>query len=104
MSDQIAHVVGVHSVEDSVEVLSVWETVPWVVVLHVLHDIRFRFELGKDVVHTKLVELRHVDKPALADFEKLLLAFEHLAKEVSVGRRRRRYIVLHYRKGLGLGK
>ena len=100
MSDQIAHVVGMHSVEDSVEVLSVWEAVPWVVVLHVLHDIRVRFELGKYVIYTKLVELRNVDKPALADFEKLLLAFQHFAKEVPVGCRRWRYIVLHYKREL----
>ena len=84
MGDQICNVVGVNRVQNSVEVRSVWEAVLWVVVLHVLHDIRVRFELGKDVIHTKLVELRNVDEPALADFEKLLLAFEHFAKEVPV--------------------
>ena len=97
MGNQIRNVFGMNSVQDSVEVCSVWEAVLRVVVLHVLHDIRVRFELGKDVIHTKLVELRNVDKPALADFEKLFLAFEHFAKEVPVGRRRWRYIVLHYK-------
>ena len=66
-----------------------------VVVLHVLHDIRVRFELGKYVIYTKLVELRNVDELALANFEKLLLTFQNFAKEVSVGRRRWRNIVLH---------
>ena len=102
MGDQIVNIVGMNSVQNSLEVRSVWETVLWIVVLHVLHDIRVRFELGKDVIHTKLVELRNVDKPALADFEKLLLAFQHFAKEVPVGCRRWRYIVLHYKRELCL--
>ena len=102
VSDQICNIVRMHSVENSVEVRSVWKAVFWIVVLHVLHDFWVRFELGKDVVHTKFVELRNVDEPALADFEKLLLAFEHFAKEVSVCCRRWRYVVLHYKVGLDL--
>ena len=102
VSDQIAHVVGMHGVEDSVEVGSVRILVLRVVVLQILHDIRICFELGKDVIHTKLIELRHVYKLALADLKKLLVAFEHLTKEVSVGHRRRRYIVLHYKEELSL--
>ena len=102
VSDQIAHVVWMHSVEDSVEVGSVRILVLRVVVLQILHDIRICFELGKDVIHTKLIELRHVNKLALADLKKLLVAFEHLTKEVSVGHRRRRYIVLHYKEELSL--
>ena len=93
-----------HGVQDCVEVGSVGPATLRVGVLHVLHDSRVRFELGEDVVHTKLVELGHVDEPAFVDFEKLLLSFENLSKEVSVCGGLWRDIKLHYTHKLDVEK
>ena len=84
-----------HSVQDCVEIGSVWEAALRVGVLHVLHDFWVSFELGEDVVHPKLVELGHVDEPALVDFQKLFLTLENLSKKVSVGGGFGRHIELH---------
>ena len=84
-------------VQNSVEIGSIREAVPRILVLQVNHDRCVLFELGEDVVHTELIELGHVDELALAHLQKFLLAFENLAKEVLVDRRGRRHIVLDYK-------
>ena len=48
--DQICNVVGMDSVENRVEVSSIWKSIPRVFVLHVLHDFRIVLELREDVI------------------------------------------------------
>ena len=89
-------------VQNSVEIGSIREAVPCIFVLQINHDRCVLFELREDVVDTEFIELGHVDELALAHLQKLLLAFENLAKEVFVDRRGRRHIVLDYKGRLDI--
>ena len=97
MSDELLDIVWIDCVENCVEVCSIGKPISRIGVLQILHDLLIQKELGEDVACTKLVELGHVDKLAFAHLQKFLLAVEDLAQEVSVARRRRRYIVLNYK-------
>ena len=68
-------------VQNSVEIGSIREAVPRILVLQVNHHGCILFKLREDVVHTEFIELGHVDELALAHFQKLLLAFENLAEK-----------------------
>lgn len=73
-------------VQNSVEISSIREAVPRIFVLQINHDRWVLFELREDVIDTEFIELWHVDELTLAHLQKLLLAFENLAKEVFVDR------------------
>ena len=97
MGDEFLDIVWIDCVEDRVEVCTIWPAISGIGVLQILHDLLIQEELGEDVACTKLIELGHVDKLAFAHLQKFLLSVENLAQEVSVARRRRRYIVLYYK-------
>ena len=98
MRDQVCDVLRMDCVEHCVEVRSVRPAIFCILILHVLHDFWVRLELGENIVDSKLIELRHVDKFALTHFDKLLLTIENFAQEVSVCCRGRRNEVLHYKE------
>ena len=96
MSDELRDILRIERVEDRVEVCPIGEPISRIGVLHVFHDLLVQDELRVDLIHAKLVKLRHVDEPTLAHLEQLLLPAEHLPKEVSIAAGQGRQIVLHY--------
>ena len=101
MGNQLLHIFGVQSVQNSVEVGPVWQAILCVLVLEVFHELLITFELGEDVVHTQLIVLGHVDELALRQLQELLIAFEDSTQEVSVCLRLRWYKELHYKESIG---
>ena len=95
MGNEFLDVLRMDCVQNRVEVGPVREPILGIGVLHVLHDTLVQCKLWEDMACSKLIKLGHVDKLAFAHLQKLLLAFEDLAKEVSVARRGRRDIVLY---------
>ena len=85
MSNQLFDIVGVQSVQHSVEVGSVWPAVLYIHILEVFHKFFVAFELGEDVARTKLIIFGLIDELTLAQLQKLFLTFEDCTKKVSVG-------------------
>ena len=95
VGNEFLDVLRMDCVQNRVEVCPVREPIFRIGVLHVLHDALVQCKLWEDVASSKLIKLGHVAELALAHLQKLLLAVEDLAKEVSVARRGRRNIVLN---------
>ena len=96
MRNHVTHVLRVDCVEDGVEVGPVRVAILRVLVLQVLHHFTVAKELGENVLYAELVILRHIDGLAFRYRQQRFLALEHLAHEIAVDGRERRYIKLDY--------
>ena len=101
--NHIAHVLGMHRVEDSEEIRSIWVAILWVFVLQILHDFTISKELGEEVFDTQLIILRNSDKLAFSYRQKRLLSLENLAHKVAVDGPNGRHIKLDYTIAVRVG-
>ena len=82
--NHIADMLWVYRIENSVEVFAIRVSVGRIIILQIQHHFSIVFELRKDVPHTQLIVLGHVDRVSLADFEQPLFALKHGSDEVPV--------------------
>ena len=95
--NHIAHVLGMHRVEDSEEIRSIWVAILWVFVLQILHDFTISKELGEEVFDTQLIILRNSDKLAFGYWQKGFLSLKNLAHKIAIDSPNGRHIKLDYK-------
>ena len=83
-------------IENRVKVGPVRVAILRVLILQVLHHFTVAEKLGEDVLDAELVILRHIDGLAFCYRQQRFLALKHLAHEIAVDGRERRYIKLDY--------
>ena len=97
MLDHFLDILGVHRVEDIVEVRPIRVAIFGVLVLQKLHDCRVAMELGEDVHDTKLIILWHCDELTRCHRKQRLVSLEHESEEVTIDSGDWWHVHLHYR-------
>ena len=94
--NHIAHVLGMHRVENGEEIRSVWSAILWIFVLQILHDFAISKELGEKVFDTQFIILRNCDELAFGYWQKGFLSLENLAHKIAIDIPNGRHIKLDY--------
>ena len=97
MSDYLAHILRVESIENVKEVLSIRGMTLGILIRKVHHEDRIILEVGEEFLDRELLILWNVDHFDFRKFEELLLIGKNCSEEVFVHHDFWRKIELYYR-------
>ena len=95
MSDYLAHILRVESIENVEEVLSVRRMTLGILIRKVHHEDRIILEVGEEFLDRELLILWYVDHLDICKFEELLLVCKNCSEEVFVHHDFWRQVELH---------